>query len=131
VTLSANGTFSVDSTFAPPFHSEDGVTLGGARFDKQFTGGLEATSFVEMLYARTPDPTCATYVAIERIAGTLCGRAGSFVVHHVGLREGGTDSLTVSIVPGSGTGALSGITGVMTITITDGVHYYTVAASLR
>lgn len=130
MTLSAHGTFSVDSSFPPPLHAADGVTLGRARFDKRFTGGLEATSFVEMLYARTPDPTCATYVAIERIEGTLCGRSGSFVVHHVGVRDGTTDSLTLSIVPGSGTGELAGVTGSMTITITEGVHHYTLEAAL-
>jgi hypothetical protein len=130
MTLTTHGTFSVESRFEPPFHADDGITLGRARFDKRFSGGLEATSFVEMLYARTPDPACATYVAIERITGTLCGHDGSFVVHHVGVRDGATDSLTLSIVPGSGTGALAGITGGMDITITDGVHHYAVSAAL-
>ena len=104
MSLTAEGTFTVDSEFAPPFHAEDGITMGRARFNKQLTGGLTGRSFVEMLYVRTPDPRCATYVALERIEGTLDGHTGSFVVHHVGIRSEEAESLTLSIVPGSGTG---------------------------
>jgi hypothetical protein len=36
----------------------------------------------------------------------------------------GKGDLTVSVVPDSGTDGLAGLSGTMTITITDGVHHY-------
>ena len=66
----------------PPFEVVDDVALSRARFDKQFSGPLEAKSQVHMLAARTPVESSAGYVAIERIEGTLDGRAGTFVLAH-------------------------------------------------
>ncbi|MFI6941233.1 DUF3224 domain-containing protein [Streptomyces sp. NPDC050418] len=51
------------------------------------------------------------YVASERITGTLDGRAGTFVILHSGLADGAVQSSEGKIVPGSGTGALAGISG--------------------
>ena len=51
------------------------------------------------------------YIAQERIDGTIGGRAGSFVLHHGGTRSGGAETRFGYIVPGSGTGELSGISG--------------------
>ena len=43
---------------------------------------------------------------------------------HVGLMNHGAQSLTITIVPDSGTGELAGISGQMTIRIEAGQHYY-------
>ena len=59
----------------------------------------------------------AGYVAIEHVEGTLHGRAGTFVLQHTGTMNGGTPSLRVSVVPDSGTGALTGLAGEFAITI--------------
>lgn len=54
----------------------------------------------------------AGYVVSERFVGTLAGAAGSVVMHHGGLMGAGTAPTTFgSIVPGSGTGALTGLSG--------------------
>ncbi len=54
----------------------------------------------------------ASYVAQERIIGTLAGGEGSFVLEHrASMGEGHPTVVDASIVPGSGTGALTGITG--------------------
>jgi hypothetical protein len=68
----------------------------------------------------------AAYVALERIDGTLDGKAGSFVVTHRALASASGQSLSIEIVPGTGTGALAGITGTMHIEIVDKKHLYTV-----
>lgn len=121
----AAGTFEMTSTADPPFSTEDGILLGRMTFDKVFAGDLEGTSTVHMTYARTPVETSAGYVAVERIVGSLGGHDGSFVVLHTGVSSGRDQSLTVSIVPDSGTAALQGISGSMTIDVVDGGHEYT------
>lgn len=120
----AQGPFEVQPTPYPPYDSADGVTLGRMTFTKQFHGELEATSFVEMLAARTPVANSAGYVAIERITGSLHGKRGSFVVQHSATMTRGQPSLVITIVPDSGTGELSGIAGGMKIDISDGKHSY-------
>lgn len=121
----AKGTFSVKMSGEPPYDEVDGVSLSRASFDKEFAGPLTARSQVQMLAARTPVDDSAGYVAVERIVGTLESKEGSFVVLHLGLMTRGADQLTVVVVPDSGTGALAGIAGTMTIDIVDGQHHYT------
>jgi Protein of unknown function (DUF3224) len=92
--------------------------------DKQFHGDLEATSRGQMLTAMTDVKGSAGYVAIERVSGTLRGRAGSFLLQHTGTMTRGAPSLTITVVPDSGTEELAGLSGRMNIIITDGKHSY-------
>jgi hypothetical protein len=119
-----SGTFAITMQAEPPFDQRDGVILGRTRFDKTFHGPLTATSVVHMTSVRTAQPTSAGYVAVERLEGTVEGKAGSFCVVHLGLMNRGESELRVSIVPDSGTGALTGITGGMRIRNVDGQHHY-------
>jgi len=66
----------------------------------------------------------AGYVAIEKVSGTLAGRAGSFVLQHSGVMTRGRGELSVTVVPDSGTGALQGLAGRMNIIIEGGKHTY-------
>jgi hypothetical protein len=106
-------------------HPKDtGVDFGGLRLAKTFTGPIEGTSTVDMLYTRTPGDGAsfagAGYVALERIAGSVDGREGSFVLLHISTVLGNEPPLSRYLIsPGSGTGALSGISGVGLITIAD------------
>ena len=124
--MKSSGTFEVKMTGEPPYDERAGVTLGRASFAKTFAGPLTATSTVQMLAARGPIANSAGYVALERIVGELDGHAGSFVVVHMGLMNRGQQSLTIRIVPDSGTDGLTGIAGVMTIDIVSGQHNYTI-----
>jgi hypothetical protein len=92
--------------------------------DKVFAGDLTATSKGEMLSVGTPIKGSAVYVAIERVTGTLGRRRGSFCLHHTGIMNRGAPSLTISVVPDSGTDELVGLTGTMAIIIADGKHSY-------
>jgi hypothetical protein len=120
----ASGPFDVQRTADPPYHTADGVTLGHMRFAKRFHGPLDATGSVEMIAASTPIKGSAGYVAIEHVTGTLDGRAGSFILQHSGTMDRGAPSLSVRVVPDSGTGALRGLAGTMAIDIVDGKHLY-------
>jgi hypothetical protein len=120
VTQQASGTFTVKMT--PQECGE--ATLGRMALDKRFEGGLDATSRGEMLAAGTAVKSSAGYVALERVTGSLDGRAGTFVLQHTGTMNRGTPSLSITVVPDSGTGDLTGLSGAMTIEIAGGVHSY-------
>jgi len=119
----ASGTFEVK--LAPlPHYAADDATLGRMSLDKVLHGGLEATGRGEMLTAGGGIKGSAGYVAIERITGTLDGRAGSFAFQHLGVMTRGAGELSITVVPDSGTGELTGLAGTFTIHIVDGKHSY-------
>jgi hypothetical protein len=110
--------------------AKDGNALSRMSLDKTFSGALTGTGTGEMLAARSSVPTSASYVAIERVTGTLDGKAGTFVLVHRGVMHGQTQQLEVLVSPDSGTGALTGITGTLGIRIEGGKHYYDLAYTL-
>ena len=119
------GAFDVVMKPDPHYENLDGGNvLGRLALGKTFHGELDATSTVQMLSAGTAVKGSAGYVAIELVVGRLRGRAGSFVLQHSGTMNRGQASLTVSVVPDSGTGELAGLAGTMTIDIVDGAHFY-------
>lgn len=123
MTNHARGSFEVKIT---PLKSDENAGFAPARMsiDKQFHGDIEATSRGEMMSAGNPKQS-GVYVAIEQVSGTVRGLKGTFLLHHTGLMEGGKPSLTIAVVPGSGTGELEGITGTLNIVIApDGKHSY-------
>jgi len=125
MTRHAEGTFDVKNTPLPADEGTTGTPIGRFALDKQFHGDLEGPSKGEMLGAGDPSKGTAGYVAIEHITGTLQGHTGSFALQHLGTMEQGKFQLTVTVVPGSGTGDLTGIAGSMNIIITAGKHSYT------
>ena len=71
------------------------------------------------------------YVAMERVTGTLDGRAGSFaLVHRALLRDTVPQEWTVAVVPGSGTGELAGLEGTLEVSVREGQHHYAFAYTL-
>jgi len=121
--MTAAGTFDVRLT---PEASQDGPgsTLGRMAIAKQFQGDLAGTSTGAMLSAMTPTQGSAGYVAIERVTGTLQGRAGSFTLQHSGTMDRGAQQLVITVVPDSGTEGLAGISGRMRIIIEGKQHSY-------
>lgn len=125
MTARASGTFEVKLSPQPADDHADGATLGRMTIDKQFRGDLEATSKGQMLTGMSSVKGSAGYVAIERVSGTLAGRRGTFILQHTGTMARGAPSLTVTVVPDSGTDELTGLSGTMSIDITGGQHSYT------
>ena len=125
VKQAAKGEFNVNLAPQALSEADADASLGRLSLDKHFHGELEATSKGEMLSARSSVQGSAGYVAIERVTGTLHGRSGSFVLQHSGTMDRGTPSLSVRVVPDSGTDQLIGLSGSMQIDILDGKHYYT------
>jgi len=117
----ATGPFDVKLT---PQDDKMDSSLGRMTIDKQFHGDLDATSKGQMLTGMTEVKGSAGYVAIEKVTGTLQGRSGSFVLQHTGTMNRGVPQLLITVVPDSGAGQLTGVTGTMKINIADGKHSY-------
>ena len=120
----ARGTFEVKLTPQPSDRQPEDAGLGRLWLDKLFHGDLDGASRGQMLTAMTDVKGSAGYVAIERVNGALGGRSGSFVLQHTGTMTRGAPSLTITVVPDSGTEQLAGLRGQMTIEIAEGVHSY-------
>lgn len=119
----AKGTFEVKMS-PPSDRVAPGITT--MSIDKEIHGDLEATTKGEMLAAGDPKAGAAGYVAIEQVSGKLGGKTGSFaLMHFATMTPGSSNEMKVTVVPGSGTGELSGIYGTFTILIEDGKHFYT------
>ena len=123
----AKGPFDVTIT---PQESAPDAAVARMLLYKEFHGDLEAVANGEMLAAHEPLTGAGVYVAIDRVAGTLHGKGGSFLMAHRGIRNAEGQSLDVAIVPGSGTGQLTGITGTIGIDIVEKKHFYTIEYEL-
>lgn len=123
MTKHISGLFDVKMSPQTATENEE-ASIGRMLLDKQFHGDLEASSKGQMLAHMTSVKGSAGYVAMEKAVGTLQGRKGSFVLQHSGTMNRGEATLVLTVVPDSGTDELEGLSGSMTITITDGKHYY-------
>lgn len=131
MTMHASGPFDVKLTTQPASEDPGRADLGRMTIDKQFRGDIEGTSKGEMLTAMTSVKSSAGYVAVERVTGTLKRKSGTFILQHSGTMTRGAPSLTITVVPDSGTGQLVGLTGTMQIIIENGKHSYTFDYSLQ
>ena len=120
--MRATGHFDVRLTPAPTPPVARG--LGRMTLDKDFHGDLSGSSRGEMLTAMGETKGSGAYVAVERVTGTLGGRSGSFALSHSGVMQGGTQQLSINVVPDSGTGELAGICGRLELRIEGGKHEY-------
>jgi hypothetical protein len=128
----AKGTFTVQMKPDGDPAVAEGVSLGRMVISKVYEGDLAGTAEGTMLSALTPVKDSAAYVAIERISGTLHGKKGTFVLQHMGTMNRGEQSLTITIVPDTGTGELSGISlGVFRLKIEEGKHFYELEYTLK
>jgi hypothetical protein len=125
MTQTARGTFEVTIT---PQESDDGI----GRFDlvKTWSGDLAGSGHGQMLSAGDPTQGRAGYVALEVVEGTLHGRSGSLAFHQLGVMRDGDQELRYDVVPGSGTGELTGLEGSLALTIDDRGHTYELTYTL-
>jgi hypothetical protein len=127
MTQHATGPFVVKVSPLERAFKFDDNSLGRISLDKQYHGDLEATAKGEMLTGAGTVKGSGGYVAMERVSGTLHGRTGTFVLEHNGTMQNGVFHLNVVVVPDSGTGQLTGLSGAMTIIIKEGKHSYDLA----
>lgn len=117
----ARGTFEVA---LKQISGPEEAPLGRMTIDKAFHGHLEGTSRGQMMSAFTETQGSAGYVAIELVTGTLNGKTGTFLLQHNGLMTRGMGTLTINIIPDSGTGDLAGIRGTLVVAVVEKKHTY-------
>lgn len=88
----------------------EGPALARIHVEESFSGDLEGAGVVEFLQAARADGS-ASFVGIERVTGTVAGRAGTFLLQDAGTVEGNVVSGEWFVIPGSGTGGLAGFRG--------------------
>jgi len=107
----ANASFQVtgwdEQTYAE--HGENGK-LTEAKVTQQIEGDLEGSSDVRWLMAYSADDR-ADFVGIQTVTGSLAGKKGSFVLRSTGTFDGKVAEADVTVVEGSGTDQLAGLTG--------------------
>ena len=107
----ANARFAIQNWDERPFsEGQDLPKLTRASVAKTFSGDIEGEGQVEYLMMYRGDGSAA-FVGLERVVGQVAGMRGTFVLQRIGLFEGGEAKESYSVVPGSGTGALSGLRG--------------------
>jgi hypothetical protein len=99
-------------TYEPTAYDEpaQGPVLTRIHVEESFSGDIAGEGAVEFLQAARADGP-ASFVGIERVSGSVGGRAGTFLLQDAGTVEGSTVSGDWFVVPGSGTGELSGLRG--------------------
>ena len=107
----AEATVIVQSSEAKPYDQTGGPVLMEIVISETFTGDIEGESPVRALQVLRDDKS-ASMVSVQRFRGKLGGRQGTFVLQGSELVEKGKIKATWFVVPGSGTGDLSGLHGV-------------------
>ena len=120
----ATGSFEVNVQPLSNAEVSTDAMFGRFLLIKKFSGDLVADARGQMLSAGTVTQGSAGYVAIDHVTGTLDGRKGGFVLQHSGSMNKGAPALTISVVPDSGTGELTGISGTLIIRVDNKKHFY-------
>ena len=120
----ATGSFEVTLQPLSNADASSNPLLGRMLLSKVFSGDLAAQARGQMLSAGTSTRGSACYVAIDHVTGDLGGRKGSFLLQHTGVMNRGEPSLSITVVPDSGTDELAGLSGTLSINIVDGRHFY-------
>jgi hypothetical protein len=107
----ANATFGFTSWDEVSWdETESGLKLTRAAVANTFQGDIEGVSSLSYLMTYLPDGT-AIFTGHERVTGRIGDREGSFVLKHEGTFSSGEASATITVIPGSATGGLAGLTG--------------------
>lgn len=126
--VTTEGTFEVSGFAGVPVDVPDPVQtalgVGVATMEKRYSGAVEGRSNTLFTSAFDPERGIGTYVAMESFEGAVDGRSGTFNFVHVASTSGTDRSGEYfTIVAGSGTGELAGITGGGALVIdADGTH---------
>jgi hypothetical protein len=106
VSTQATGTFKIDAWDEQPYADK----LTRAQVKATYSGDIEGQGETEWLMCYREDKT-ADFVGFQRIVGRVGERSGSFVFESTGAFDGKEAAGPITIVRGSGTGDLAGITG--------------------
>ena len=100
----------VRNSEAKPYDQTEGPVLMEIDLSETFAGDMEGQSLVRALQGLRDDHS-ASLVSMQRFRGKLGGRQGTFVLQGSEVVENGRIKASWFVVPGSGTGDLSGLRG--------------------
>jgi hypothetical protein len=106
----AKAKITVQSSEAKPYDQSGGPALMEIRISEKFTGDIDGESPVRALQVLRDDHS-GTLISMQRFHGRLGGRQGTFVLQGSEIVDQGRIKATWFVVPGSGTGELSGLRG--------------------
>lgn len=107
----AKGSFQITSFNEDTYEDRgSGAKLTHASGDQAFSGDIEGEGTVHWLMSYRTEGS-ARYVGIQRIKGEIAGHKGSFIIEATGDFDGAASRGTWSVIAGSGTDDLNGITG--------------------
>jgi hypothetical protein len=107
----ANARFAIKTWDEKPYNETQGLPkLTRATVGKTYSGDITGEAHVEYLMVYRPDGS-ASFVGIERVIGTIAGKAGSFVLQRTGVFEDGKAKESYSVIRGSATGELRDLVG--------------------
>jgi hypothetical protein len=94
----------------------EGPVLTRIHVEESFSGDITGAGVVEFLQAAQAAQAAqaegpASFVGIERVTGELGGRRGTFLLQDAGTVRGSVVSGDWFVIPGSGTGELTGLRG--------------------
>ena len=101
---------TVQNSEAKPYDQSTGPALVEIHLSETFHGDIDGESPVRALEVHRDDHS-ASLVSVQRFRGKLGGRQGTFVLQGSEVVEQGKIKATWFVVPGSGTGELSGLRG--------------------
>jgi hypothetical protein len=110
MTLVAQSSFVIDKKDAAPVEWEGGH-MSQNSFYKTFTGDITGTSLVKAIMMMSENAGPAVYVGVERYDVTVNGKKGTFLLTHTAYMPDPQKITRWEIVPGSGSGELTGISG--------------------
>lgn len=113
----ATATFETKTWDEQPYSEIDGAgKLSRVSATDVFRGDIEAAAVTAYVMTYREDGS-GSFVGLQRVAGRLDQRSGSFVLQHSGAFKGDADPSTTvitatwTVVPDSGTGELTGLRG--------------------
>jgi hypothetical protein len=101
---------TVQNSEAKPYDQTSSPALVEIHLNETFAGDIDGKSPVRALQVIRDDKS-AHQVSMQRFSGTLGGRQGTFVLQGSEIVEKGKIKATWFVVPGSGTGGLTGLRG--------------------
>ena len=106
----ASGGFEIADWQENPVGAKAGPKVTRAAVKQRYTGDIKGTGTIEYVMAYRPDKT-AEYSGVEVISGSIGVRKGSVALMLRGVYDGKEAVTKWKVVPGSGKGALKGLTG--------------------
>ena len=106
----AKATFKVESWDENKTVDADTGGTAFAKVEQSLAGDIEGEGLAQWLMCYRPDKT-ADFVGLQRIAGKVGDREGSFVLTSNGTFDGKVAAGDMVVVEGSGDGDFAGISG--------------------